>query len=307
MHATQMDLTTRLAPQLLLANPVMASSGTFGFSTEYAALMNIDGLGGITSKGVSWDAWDGNPPPRIWETASGMLNSVGLQNPGVEAFCQEHLPRLQKLHTVVVANIVGKTAQEYGRVAQRLESEAGIAALELNISCPNVEEGGAAFGTDPMMAASVVRAVRAHTRRPIIVKLVPTVPDLGAIAQAVVAEGADVLSCGNALPALAIDVARRRPALGGIGAGLSGPAIKPVALREVWDVSHAVSVPVIGIGGVATARDVLEFLMAGACAVMVGTATFGNPQAMLEMIQALPLELSSAGFGSVAEAIRAAH
>lgn len=291
---------------LSLANPVIAASGTFGFGPEYAPFVHLSRLGAVAVKGVSYDPWPGNPPPRVWETSAGLLNSIGLQNPGVETFCRDDLPFLRRSGTRVVVNIIGKTVEEYARVAERLEREAGIDALEVNISCPNVKEGGIGFGQDPEHAAQVTRAVRAVTGRPLIVKLSPNVSDPVAIAQAVADAGADILSAINTVVGMAIDLERLRPALGAVTGGLSGPAIKPIALRIVYEVSQAVGIPVIGIGGIETAEDVLEFLAAGASAVMVGTVTFRHPRRMEEIIEALPSLLRRYGFRSVKEAVGAA-
>lgn len=301
-----MNLGVNVGP-LCLPNPVMAASGTFGFGPEYARYVDIKALGGIAVKGVSPDPWPGNPPPRVWETPGGLLNSIGLQNPGVEVFCREDMPFLRDQGVPVVVNIIGKTIEEYVRVAERLEREEGIAGLELNISCPNVKEGGIGFGQDPDLAYAVTRAVRRVTGRPLMVKLSPNVGDPVAIARAVEAAGADILSAINTLVGMAIDVQRRRPALGAVTGGLSGPAIKPVALRMVYEVSQATRLPVVGIGGITETEDVIEFLMAGASAVMVGTVTFQFPDRMERIIAELPAALSALGFKSVAQAVGAAH
>lgn len=291
---------------LELRNPIMAASGTFGFGPEYGPLVHIGKLGGVAVKGVSPVPWPGNPPPRVWETASGLLNSIGLQNPGVEGFCRDDLPFLREQGTRIVVNVIGHTVDEYARVAERLERETGVDAIELNISCPNVKEGGIAFGHDPDQAAAVTRAVRSVTRRPLWVKLSPNVADPTPVARAVEAAGADAVTAINTLVGIAIDVERRRPALGGITGGLSGPAIKPIALRVVYQVAQAVSIPVIGMGGIQSARDVIEFLMAGATAVMVGTATFARPETMEEIIRDLPDELAKVGAQSPVDIVGAA-
>ncbi|MBX5466348.1 MAG: dihydroorotate dehydrogenase [Firmicutes bacterium] len=292
---------------MALPNPIIAASGTFGFGPEYAPYVNLARLGAVAAKGVSWDPWPGNPPPRVWETAAGLLNSIGLQNPGVEVFCREDLPFLRRAQTRVIANVIGRTIDEYARVVERLEREAGIDAIEVNISCPNVKEGGISFGQDPDHAAAVTRAVRAVTRRPVIVKLSPNVSDPVAIAQAVAAAGADALSAINTVIGMAIDLKRRRPALGAVTGGLSGPAIKPIALRVVWEVAQSVHIPIIGIGGIESAEDVVEFLMAGATAVMMGTVTFRDPGRMEAVIEALPATLRALGFECVRDAIGAAQ
>jgi dihydroorotate dehydrogenase (NAD+) catalytic subunit len=239
----------------------------------------------------------------VWETPSGLLNSIGLQNPGVEVFCQEDLPYLRSQGTRIIVNVIGKTVDEYCQVVERLETEAGIDALELNISCPNIKEGGMSFGQDPEHAAEVTRAVRACTHRPLWVKLSPNVSDPSAIAVAVEAAGADAITAINTVVGMAIDLKRRQPALGGITGGLSGPAIKPIAVRVVYQVAQAVSIPIVAMGGIQTAEDVAEFLMAGATAVMVGTATFAEPRAMERIIDDLPTCLAHLGVVSPRELI----
>lgn len=289
-----------------LPNPVLAASGTFGFGPEYDGLVNLSRLGGIAVKGVSPTPWPGNPPPRVWETSAGMLNSIGLQNPGVEVFCRDDLPFLRATGTRIIVNVIGRTIEEYCQVVTRLETEAGIDAIELNISCPNIKEGGISFGQDPEHAAAVTAAVRQCTRRPLWVKLSPNVADPGEIAIAVETAGADAISAINTVMALAIDLNRRRPALGAMTGGLSGPAIKPIALRVVYQVAQAVGIPIVGMGGIATADDVAEFLMAGASAVMVGTATFTEPSTMEQIIEALPACLARFGARSPSDLIGAA-
>ena len=301
-----MNLTTRVG-EVRLANPVLAASGTLGFGPEYGEWVDVAQLGGVAVKGVSPEPWRGNPPPRVWETPSGLLNSIGLQNPGVERFVAEDLPYLRDRGATVVVNIIGRTLGEYAAVARRLDGEPGVHALELNISCPNVKEGGIQFGHDAAAAAAVTRAVKNVTSLPVWVKLSPNTHDLPGIARAVAAEGADAISAINTLVGMAIDVERRRPALGGVTGGLSGPAIRPIAVRAVWEVSQAVDVPVVGIGGIESAADVLEFLLAGASAVMVGTATFSRPDAMATIIGELPAVLERYRFDSVRAAIGAAH
>ncbi len=301
-----MDVRTAVGA-VELANPVLAASGTFGFGPEYDGLVEVGRLGGVAVKGIAPEPWRGNAPPRVWETPSGLLNSIGLQNPGVEAFVAEDLPYLRQQGATVVVNIIGRTREEYAAVARRLDREAGIHALELNISCPNIKEGGIQFGHDPGAAGAVTAAVKGATRLPVWVKLSPNTHDLAGMARAVADAGADAISAINTLVGMAINLDERRPALGGVTGGLSGPAIRPVAVRAVWEVSQAVDIPVVGIGGIQTAADVLEFLMAGASAVMVGTATFSQPGAMAAIIEALPGVLAHYGFDSVAAAIGAAH
>ncbi|MCY0878036.1 MAG: dihydroorotate dehydrogenase [Firmicutes bacterium] len=301
-----MDLSVRLPRGLTLKNPIIAASGTFGFGPEYARFVQVNRLGGISVKGISPEPWRGNPPPRVWETPSGLLNSIGLQNPGLTTFLEEDAPFLRTLDTVVIANIIGHTVEEYRTVAAGLQNEPAIHAFEVNISCPNIKAGGITFGHDPDAAYHVMRAVRSVTDKPVMVKVSPNMADPWTVAEAVVEGGADMISAINTVIGLAIDLKRRRPALGGTTGGLSGPAIKPIALRVVWEIAQRVSVPVIGMGGIQSAEDVLEFLMAGARAVMVGTITFQFPQRMEEIIDRLPLVLAHYGFRSLEEAVGAA-
>lgn len=270
--------------RLKLKNPVMTASGTFGYGEEYSGYIDLNKLGAIVVKGLSLKPRLGNPPPRIMETVGGMLNSVGLQNIGVDAFIEEKLPFLRKYDVAVIANIYGETYDEYKKVAKILSSAKGVHALEVNISCPNVKNGGLSFGSDPKIAARVTRVVKAETSLPVIVKLTPNVTDITVIAEAVEKAGADAISLINTLTGMSVDLKTRKPHLKNITGGLSGPAIKPVALRMVWQVVQKVSVPVIGIGGIMTAQDALEFLMVGAKAVQIGTANFINPHATLEVI-----------------------
>ena len=280
------DLSVDVAG-LRLRNPVMAASGTFASGREFADFVDLWRLGAIVTKGVSLEPWVGNESPRIAETASGMLNSIGLQNPGVELFCERDLGWLASQDVTVIVNVVGHSVDEYVSVVERLEAEPAVAAYELNISCPNVDAGGMAFGTACAPAAEVTRCVRAVTKRPLIVKLSPNVTDISEIARVVEGAGADAVSLINTLLGMAIDVRTRRPKLArGVG-GLSGPAIKPVALRMVWQVASAVSVPVIGCGGIMTGEDAVEFLLAGASAVQVGTANFVDPAATMHVLDGI--------------------
>jgi len=280
------DLGVQLGP-LKLRNPVMVASGTFGYGQEYADFAPAERLGALVVKGISLQPRAGNPPPRLVETAAGMINAIGLENVGVEAFIATKLPRLAALEVPVVVNIFGHGTDEYAALAARLDGVPGIAAIEINISCPNVKQGGLQFGSDPAMAAAVVRAVRAATRLPIITKLTPNVTRIGDLAAAVEQAGTDLVSCINTVTAMAVDVFSRRPKLANVVGGLSGPAIKPIALRCVHEVAAAVSCPVIGIGGIANAIDALEFLLVGARAVQVGTANFTNPAVTLEIIDGI--------------------
>jgi dihydroorotate dehydrogenase (NAD+) catalytic subunit len=269
---------------LRLKNPVLTASGTFGYGVEFSELLDLGQLGGIIVKGLSLEPSRGNPPPRIVETACGMLNAIGLENVGLDAFVQEKLPFLKTLPTAVLVNIYGKRIEDYAEIARRLDSVEGIGAIEINISCPNVQAGGVAFGTDPAMAHAVVHAVREATRLPLIAKLSPNVTDITVIARAVADAGADAVSLINTITAMAIDIETRKPKLANVTGGLSGPAIKPVALRMVWQTARAVNVPVIGVGGIMNAADAIEFFIAGASAVEVGTANFVNPRATVEML-----------------------
>jgi dihydroorotate dehydrogenase (NAD+) catalytic subunit len=269
---------------LTLKNPVMAASGTFGYGEEYAPYLDLNRLGAIVVKGLSLEPRRGNPPPRIMETPCGMLNAVGLQNIGVQAFIRDKLPFLRRFDLPVVANIYSESLDEFPSVARILSDATGVHALEVNISCPNVKKGGVAFGTDPGMAGEVTRRVKDVTNLPVIVKLTPNVTDIAAIAESVEAAGADALSLINTITGMSVDVERRAPHLKNITGGLSGPAIKPVALRMVWQVVNRVAIPVIGLGGILTAADALEFLIVGARAVQVGTANFVNPMAIPEIV-----------------------
>lgn len=272
---------------LELKNPVMTASGTFGYGREFADLIDLNRLGAIIVKGLSLEPSKGNPPLRIVETRCGMLNAIGLENVGLEAFVKEKIPFLQKLTTPILVNIYGKTKEEYAELAARLEDIEAISGIEVNISCPNVKAGGVAFGAYPQTAAEVVRAIRSRTTRPLIVKLSPNVTDIAEIARSVEAAGADSVSLINTITGMAIDIESRRPKLANITGGLSGPAIKPIALRMVWQVAQSVKIPVIGVGGIMNAKDALEFLIAGAAAVQIGTANFINPRATLDVIEGI--------------------
>jgi dihydroorotate dehydrogenase (NAD+) catalytic subunit len=268
---------------LALRNPVMTASGTFGYAREFSLLVDLNRLGAIVVKGLAMTPVKGNRPPRIVETPCGMLNAIGLENVGIDAFESEKLPFLKQLDTPVVANIYGTRIEEYADLAARIDQLDGVAGVEVNISCPNVKQGGVVFGVDPESAAAVVAAVRRATRKTLIVKLSPNVTDVTRIARRVEDAGADALSLINTITGMAVDIETRRPKLANITGGLSGPAIRPVAVRMVWQVALAARVPVIGIGGILTADDALEFLIAGASAVQVGTANFINPRAALDI------------------------
>ena len=284
-------------------NPVWTASGTFGFGLEYAPYMNLNRVGAVCVKGLSIKPREGNEPPRIWETPCGMLNAIGLQNPGVEYFVEKIVPELQKYRCRVVANIYGSTVEEYVAVAKALKGVEGVDAIELNISCPNVKKGGLAFGVDPVEAAKLTEAVKKATDKPVIVKLSPNVTDIVEIAKAIESAGADALSAINTLLGMAIDIRRRKPRIKNKFGGLSGPAIKPVAVRMVYQVARAVSIPVIGIGGISTWEDAVEFFLAGASAVQVGTANFFNPKAVEEIVEGLEKYLKEMGYSNISELV----
>ncbi len=280
------DLTVNIGA-LRLANPILAASGTFGYGIEFAHLVDLNRLGGLVVKGLSLEPMDGAPAPRLCETPGGMLNAVGLQNIGVRAFVAEKLPLLRAYRTAIVANVFGHSREEYVEVVRVLEQAEGLAAYELNISCPNVASGGLQFGSDPQMTAEVVAAARKAARRPLWVKLSPNVTDIAAIARAAEAEGADALTIANTYPAMSVDYRTRGSRLGNPTGGLSGPAIKPITLRLVYEACGAVRIPVIGLGGVETPEDVMEYLVVGASAVQVGTAHFVDPRTSLRLVAGL--------------------
>jgi len=296
------DLSVEFAG-LWLKNPVMPASGTFGYGEEYSPYMDLNRLGAIVTKGLSLRPKAGNPTPRIAETNGGMLNAIGLQNVGMDAFVEQKLPFLKELQTPVIVNFFGNSLEEYGQAAQRLAQIDEIAAVELNISCPNVKQGGIVFGTDPRAAAEVVGLVRRHINKPLIVKLTPNVTDITVIARAVEEAGADAISCINTLTGLAVDIRRRRPRLANGTGGLSGPALRPLAVRMVYQVVQAVNLPVIGVGGIMSAEDALEFLIAGAHAVQVGTANFVDPAAMIKIVDGLQQFCLDEGVASIRELI----
>jgi len=270
-----------------LKNPVLTASGTFGYGEEYADFVDLNRLGGVIVKGISWKPIAGNPPPRIWETPSGMLNAIGLENPGVEVFLREKLPFLRQYDTAVIVNIFGCSVDDYLAVAERLDGAEGVSGIEVNISCPNVKAGGMAFGTDVKATFELLSTVRKATRLPLIAKLSPNVTDVTDFAKAARDAGCDGLSLINTLLGMAIDVRTGKPRLANCTGGLSGPAIRPVAVRMAWQVARAVSLPIIGMGGIVTAEDALEFILAGASAVAVGTANFMNPRAALDVLDGI--------------------
>jgi dihydroorotate dehydrogenase (NAD+) catalytic subunit len=294
------EMNISLGP-LHLANPVMTASGTFGYGAEFINLVDLQRLGALVVKGISLEPRPGNPPPRIVETPCGMLNAIGLENVGLDRFIHQKMPFLRTSRSRIIVNILGDSIDEYALLAEKLTQVAGVDGLEVNISCPNVKQGGVAFGTDPRMAAAVTRAVRRATGLPLIIKLSPNVSDIQAMARAAAEEGADAVSLINTLLGMAIDLRTRRPRLANVVGGLSGPAIKPVALRMVWQVAQAVRIPVIGIGGIMTAEDALEFIVAGAHAVQVGTANFINPEAAGEIVDGISNYLQVQNIASLTE------
>ena len=306
-----MNLSVELAPRrkrgLLLANPVMTASGTFGSGLEFAKVFDIQKLGAIVSKATTLRPRSGHPQPRTAETPCGMLNAIGLQNVGVEALIRDLAPVWAAWRVPVIVNVSGDSVEEYGELAARLDGVPGVSGLELNISCPNVAVGGMEFGQDPQLAAAVTRAVLRQTTLPVIVKLTPNVTDIAAVARAVAEAGADAVTAINTVQGMAIDVRSRRPVISRVFAGLSGPAIKPIALRMVYQVAEAVDIPVIGCGGISSGLDAIEFLMAGATAVQVGTATFSNPLAPLEVLHGIQDFLAEQGVEDVHDIVGAAH
>jgi dihydroorotate dehydrogenase (NAD+) catalytic subunit len=304
-------LSVQLAPAnargLLLSNPVMTASGTFGYGIEYQDLFDIQRLGAIVCKGTTPEPREGNPQPRIVETASGVLNSIGLQNIGVGALVAEKAPVWAGWRVPVIVNIAGETIDDYAKVAERLDGVAGISGLEVNISCPHIKAGGAEFGTNPDAAAAVTTAVKKATSLPVIVKLTPNTDDIVAVAVAVADAGADAISLINTLRGMAIDARTRRPILGNVYGGLSGPAVKPVALHMVYQVAGAIDVPVVGCGGITTTIDALEFIMAGASAVQVGTANMTSPRAALDVLEGIEQFMKDEGVGDIAELVGVAR
>lgn len=285
--ATGADLRVSFAG-IELKNPVIAASGTFGYGIEFEDVVHLDRLGGFVVKGLSKESMAGNPPPRLYETPAGMLNAIGLQNIGARAFIDEKLPKLRQLKNIVVfANIFGYTREDYERTIQMLNDADGIAAYELNVSCPNTAHGGIQFGSDPRMLDDVVRLARRNTQRPLMVKLSPNVTSIAQMARVAEEAGADVISLVNTFVAMAIDAETRKPRIANVTAGLSGPAIKPIALRMVYDAAKAVKIPVIGIGGISAAVDIVEFMLAGATAVQIGTASYWDPVATEKIVAEL--------------------
>ena len=286
-----------------LKNPVMVASGTFGSGAEYSEFVDLNRLGAVVTKGVASVPWPGNPAPRIAETASGMLNAIGLQNPGIDLFSKRDLPFLEKYDTKVIVNVCGHSTEEYLDVVERLADEARVDMLEINISCPNVKEGGIAFGQDPKAVEAITKAVKAKAKQPIIMKLSPNVTDITVMAKAAEAGGADCLSLINTLTGMKIDIERQTFAIANKTGGLSGPAVKPVAVRMVYQVANAVKIPIIGMGGICTAEDAMEFILAGATAVSIGTANFTNPYTTVEVIDGIEAYMRRHGVEDINELI----
>lgn len=311
LRVSLLKLCVELAPKnqrgLHLQNPVMAASGTVGYGTEYAGVVDIERLGGLVCKGTTLSPRQGNPQPRLAETASGLLNSVGLQNIGIEALIAEKAPIWATWRVPVIVNIAGQSIEEYAQLARRLEKVAGVSGIEVNVSCPNMARGGMDFGQSPQAAAEVTRAVKSEVTLPVIVKLTPNVTDIVPIAVAVAEAGADALSLTNTVAGMAIDIAGRKPFLGGISGGLSGPAIKPIALYMVYRAYRTVNIPIIGCGGICCADDALEFLMAGATAVQIGTANLVNPTAPLDVLEGIERFMEREGVEDIAQLVGLAN
>ena len=306
MALVNCDLSCRIGA-LALRNPVLTASGTFGYGPEYEDLVDLARLGAVVVKGITLEARPGNPPPRTVETPSGMLNAIGLQNPGARAFIADKLPYLRQFDVPVIVNLNAGQVEDFAALADLFQAADGVDALEVNISCPNVKHGGMAFSADPRLAAEATAQVRRHTTKPVIVKLSPNVTDIGLLARAVADAGADAVSLINTLLGMAIDVERRRPVLANSTGGLSGPAVRPVAVRCVWEVYRAVGLPIIGMGGVACGEDALELILAGATAVAVGTASFVNPRATLDVLAGIEAYLERHEVRSLTSLVGAAH
>lgn len=298
------DMSVEIAG-IRMRNPVMTASGTFGYGEEFSSYVDLEKIGAMITKGLSLKPRAGNPTPRIVETPGGMLNAIGLQNVGIDAFISSKIPFLRNVNTPVIVNLFGNTLEEYGDLASRLDHIAEVAGVEVNISCPNVKQGGIVFGTDPKAAYEVVRLVRERTIKPMIVKLSPNVADVVEMASACVEAGADALSLINTLTGMAVDLQKKRPILANITGGLSGPAIKPIALRMVWQVAKAVKVPIIGIGGIMSAVDALEFMLVGATAIQIGTANFLDPSAAQTIARGMEQYLLDNGISDVKSMIGA--
>ena len=285
-----------------LKNPVMTASGTFGSGEEYSEFVDLNKLGAVVTKGVANVPWSGNPTPRITETNSGMLNAIGLQNPGIDVFCERDIPFLKKFDTKIIVNVCGKTTEDYCEVVERLANEP-VDMLEINISCPNVKEGGIAFGQNPKAAETITRAVKKYAKQPVIMKLSPNVTDITEMARAVEAGGADAVSLINTLTGMKIDINRKQFVLANKTGGVSGPVVKPIAVRMVYQVANTVKIPIIGMGGISTWEDAVEFLLAGASAVSVGTANFYNPKATEEIADGIAAYMDRNGYAAVPEMV----
>src|ERR1017187_2270729 len=297
-----MNLSVKIGT-LTLQNPVTVASGTFGYGVEYSQLIDLNQLGAVTVKGIRLEPVYGNPTPRTAEVASGLLNAIGLQGPGVDGFIRKYWPFLKELKVPTIINLWGTTVEEYAEVARRFDALGGVGALELNVSCPNIKEGGAQFGTDVKLLGEVVAACRQSTRLPLITKMSPNVVSIAPYAKAAEAAGSDALSIMNSFPAMAIDIKTRKPSLGNVTGGLTGPCIKPIAIKLVWEAAAAVKIPIIGMGGIQTAADAIEFLMAGATAVAVGTATFYEPRTAVQVIAGVREFMQSHGIEDVRELV----
>jgi dihydroorotate dehydrogenase (NAD+) catalytic subunit len=297
-----MNLSVQIGT-LKLQNPVLVASGTFGYGVEYSELIDLNQLGAVVVKGIRLGPVRGNPTPRTVEVASGLINAIGLQGPGVDGFIKKYWPFLKLLKVPTIINIWGTTVEEYAEVARRFDALGGVGALELNVSCPNIKEGGAQFGTDVKLLGEVVAACRQSTRLPLITKLSPNVVSIAPYARAAEDAGSDALSIMNSYPAMAIDIKTRKPSLGNVTGGLTGPCIKPIAIKLVWEAAAAVKIPIIGMGGIQTATDAIEFLMAGATAVAVGTATFYEPRTAVQVIAGVREFMQSHGIEDVRELV----
>ncbi len=296
----KVDLTVQIG-RMKMKNPIMVASGTFGYGQEYAPVVDVDRLGAIVTKGVGVKEWQGNAYPRLIETPCGLLNAVGLQNPGVEYFIENYMPFLQECDACVLVNVWGRTVSEYVDVASRLDGVRGVDGIELNVSCPNIKEGGMAFGADPDMLRTVVRKVRERVDATLVVKLSPNVSDIGLVARVCEEEGAEAVSLINSIPAMVIDTKTRKPALSNIVGGLSGPAIHPIATRMVWQASQAVDIPLIGMGGVTGWESAIEMILAGASAVAIGSANFADPEVAVSSVEGIREYMERHGFGSVSD------
>lgn len=303
LYGERMNLSVNLG-RLSLNNPVITASGTFGYGREYSEFLDLNKLGAIVTKGISLHPMKGNPSPRICETPCGMLNAIGLQNVGLKAFITEHLPFLKRFRAKVIVNILGNSIEEYAEITERLDSS-GVHAIELNVSCPNVKKGGIAFGKSPKLLGGLIKTVRKKTSLPVITKLSPDTGDIKRFARIAEDSGSDIISLINTIPGMSIDIRTRRPRLATITGGLSGPAIKPIALRMVWECYNTVQIPIIGIGGILTAEDAIEFILAGARAIAIGTGNFINPEATMDVLDGIKSFMSEEGIKDINELVGA--